>query len=541
MTRKTTGLKKLLAYTGKRLKARSLAKRQGTPVEREAEKTAVKRLRTGDEAAYERAKQLRTPVVRARAKQERTTAEPAATTEPVLEGGTLPSAEGKLTKAVALKVKFTDRFLQSPCDPETGKPLEQPPEGKRIRIWDAHTNGLGLRITSNGAKSFFVTRRLKGEGKAQPITVVIGPYPHVSLKEARDKADDLIRDLKKGVDPREVEAEKRKAKAEKAKAEAARRANRFAAVAETFIERYVATKRTAGPIAQLVRRRLVSRWGDLPITDIDRGKVIAMIEEIAEQSPTAAHQALAYARLLFDWAIERDIYGLKSSPCHPIKVDRLIPDLPESRQRVLDDNEIKLLWRATRPSPDSEAVYPVGQFIRLLLVLGCRRGELSNMTWDEVDLDRATWTLQGDRTKNSDPRLIPLPALAVDILAATPRFTGSYVFSTTYGRRPISGFAKIKAALDGRIAELNNGEPLPGWRLHDLRRTMRTRLSALPILPMVAELMIGHRQSGIQAVYDLHRYEAEQRAGFEAWCNRLTSIVERSGGGNVIPFSATQS
>ena len=160
-----------------------------------------------------------------------------------------------------MKVKFTDRFLQSPCDPKTRKPLPLPAEGKRTRIWDEHTNGLGLRITAKGAKSFFVVRRVKGEGKAQPVAIVLGSYPDMSLAEARDRADDLIRDLKKGVDPREREAEERKAKAEKAKAEEARKANLFSGVAETFIKRYVATKRTAGPIAQIVRRRLVSRWG----------------------------------------------------------------------------------------------------------------------------------------------------------------------------------------------------------------------------------------------------------------------------------------
>jgi integrase len=435
-----------------------------------------------------------------------------------------------------MKVKLTDRFLQSPCDPD-GKPLELPAEGKRIRIWDARTNGLGLRITSGGAKSFFVVRRAKGQ--PDPVTIVLGRYPDVSLAEARDRAEDLLRDLKKGVDPREREAEERRVKAEKHAAEEAREANLFASVAEEFIKRYVKGKRTARPIEQLVRRELVARWGAKPITEIGRRDVIAMVEEIGEESPSAAHQALIYARLLFDWAIERDIYGLKSSPCHPIKVARLIPDLPERRQRVLDDDEVRRVWQAAWPQPDAEAVYPVGQFIRLLLILGCRRGELADMTWDEVDLEKATWTLNGDRTKNGDPRIVPLPRLAVDILAGMPRFTRPHAFSTTYGQRPISGFAKIKQTLDRRMAKLNGGEPIGGWRLHDLRRTMRTNLSALSILPLVAELMIGHRQKGVAAVYDLHAYEAEQRAGFEAWCSRLMSIVEPGGGGaNVVPMPA---
>jgi integrase len=437
-----------------------------------------------------------------------------------------------------MRAKLTDKFLQSLLKP--GSDL-LPPEGKRLRIWDVTKDfgDFGVRVTSQGAVSFFVMRRLKGEKNAQPVTVVIGRYPDMSLAQARADADSKVRDLKTGVDPREREAEERKARAEKKKAEEVSKANVFAAVAETFIKRYAATKRTAGPIAQLIRREFISRWGPRPITEVGRGDVIAMVEEIAEHSPSAAHQALIYARLMFDWAIERGTYGITTSPCHPIKVARLIPDLPERRQRVLDDGELRFVWEASWSlDATTESIYPVGQFIHLLLILGCRRGELAAMTRDEVDLGKAMWTLRGERTKNGDPRIVPLPRLAVGILAAMPRFTGPFLFSTTYGKRPISGFAKIKQTLDRRIAKLNDGKPIADWRLHDLRRSMRTNLSALPILPVVAELMIGHRQRGVAAVYDLHAYEAEQRTGFEAWCNRLTSIVEPPGtAANVVTLS----
>jgi integrase len=440
-----------------------------------------------------------------------------------------------------MRVQLTDKFLQSLLKP--GNPL-LPDVGKRTRIWDTTKDfvDFGVRLTGKGAISFFIMRRLRGERKAQPITIVLGRYPDMSLARARAVADEKLRQLRDGVDPREREAEERKAKAEKQQAEVTRKENVLSTVAETFIKRYVATKRTAGPIAQLVRREFVGRWGKQPITEIRRSDVIAMVEEIAERSPSAAHQSLIYARLLFDWAIERGTYGISSSPCHPIKAARLIPNRPERRQRVLEDEELRLVWEAAWPSgATGEDIYPVGQFIRLLLVLGCRRGELANMTWEEVDLGKATWTLKGPRTKNGDPRLIPLPALAANLLTAMPRFTGRFVFSTTYGRRPISGFAKIKLALDGVITKLNAGAAIPDWRLHDLRRTMRTNLSAIPaIAPLVAELMIGHRQRGIAAVYDLHVYEAEQRAGFEAWCARLTSIMASSDRTNIVPFVAAR-
>src|SRR5277367_3309521 len=243
-----------------------------------------------------------------------------------------------------MKVKFTDKFLQSLRDPKPGKSM-LPPEGKRMNLWDELIPAFGLRLNSKGAISFFVMRRHvkarpKGEEKAnggektKPIFLSLGSYPHVSLADARARAAERLAELQKGVDPREAEAEKRKARAKAAKAEEVRQSNSFASVAEQFIAKYLKGKRTARTVGQLVRRELVARWGTTPITDVGRADVIAMVEGIAERSPSAAHQALIYARLLFDWSIERGTYGVTASPCHPITVSRLLPDLPESRQRV---------------------------------------------------------------------------------------------------------------------------------------------------------------------------------------------------------------
>jgi integrase len=96
----------------------------------------------------------------------------------------------------------------------------------------------------------------------------------------------------------------------------------------------------------------------------------------------------------------------------------------------------------------------------------------------------------------------------------------------------VSGFGKAKKHLDREIAAVRaratgkRATPMAPWRLHDLRRTMRTRLSELGVLPVVAELVIGHKQQGIAAVYDLHRYDEEKRRALEAWEQRLRSIVD---------------
>ena len=196
---------------------------------------------------------------------------------------------------------------------------------------------------------------------------------------------------------------------------------------------------------------------------------------------------------MFGWALSRDVYGLTASPCERIRIADLIGS-PKPRERVLDSGELRAIWQIT-----AAGEFPFDPFVRLLLLLGCRRGELAGMRRDELDLAAGLWHLSGERTKNELPRTIPLSRQAVAILAALPVFPGPFVFGAVSGARPIQGFSKFKRRFDRRLAAVVS---VPNWTLHDLRRTMRTHLSALPISGVVAELMIGHAQLGIRAVYD---------------------------------------
>ena len=83
----------------------------------------------------------------------------------------------------------------------------------------------------------------------------------------------------------------------------------------------------------------------------------------------------------------------------------------------------------------------------------------------------------------------------------------------------MAGFSRTKARLD----ELSR---VQDWILHDLRRTMRTRLSALAIEDRLREAMIAHAAPGLHQVYDLHKYQAEKRHGFALWEARLTAILD---------------
>src|SRR5262249_30217819 len=156
------------------------------------------------------------------------------------------------------------------------------------------------------------------------------------------------------------------------------------------------------------------------------------------------------------------------------------------RHAALSNDHLRLIWTAAEQLGE-----PFGPFFRMLLVSGQRRGEVGEMTWGELDLSRElVWNIPAARMKAKRPHEVPLSPAMVDLLTAwrEHRGMGDFVFSTTFGQRPISGFSKVKARLDRiiaekRAAELGEENPLPAWTIHDLRRAVRTGLGAIPSVP----------------------------------------------------------
>jgi integrase len=165
--------------------------------------------------------------------------------------------------------------------------------------------------------------------------------------------------------------------------------------------------------------------------------------------------------------------------------------------------------------------YPWGDCVQLLILSGQRLREIADLSWREVDLDDRLITISGKRMKGGRAHEVPLAERALALLRAVPQWPEGrgYVFSASAGKRPLAGFSRIKQRLD----ELSR---VRDWILHDLRRTMRTRLSALPIEDRVREAMIAHAAPGLHQVYDQHRYLAEKRRGFALWEGRLSAILE---------------
>jgi integrase len=190
----------------------------------------------------------------------------------------------------------------------------------------------------------------------------------------------------------------------------------------------------------------------------------------------------------------------------------------EPRTRVLDDGELRALWSAS-----GRIGYPFGPLVRLLMLTGQRKSEVSDARWREFE--GKLWTIPVARMKAKASHVVPLTDDALAVLQDLPRFTREdYLFSTTRGATAIDGFSKAKARFDSVVsAEL--GRTVTPYVLHDIRRTVRTRLSALPISDKVAELVIGHTQQGLHKIYDQHAYLDEKRHALELWAAKLRDII----------------
>jgi integrase len=214
------------------------------------------------------------------------------------------------------------------------------------------------------------------------------------------------------------------------------------------------------------------------------------------------------------------VYGLDRSPCDRLKPKNVIGK-KLARQRILNEDEIRALWAATETLG-----YPYGPLYRVLLVTGQRKSEVSEARWNEFDLDKRLWTIPADRMKSDAAHEVPLSAEAITILKDLPTFRNpNYLFSTTFGAKPVNSFSKAKDCLDREMLK-----HLPArsadWVTHDIRRTMRTGLSALPVPDLVRELVIAHTKPGLHKVYDQHSYRQEKREALDLWAARLREIIQ---------------
>jgi integrase len=386
-----------------------------------------------------------------------------------------------------MRVKLTTQFIEA----------MKPPERGQVDCWDTKVTGLGLRVSQGGKKTWTVLYRKDGIGRRLTLK---GAYPVIGLADARRLAGAALRDVAHGDDPA-------------ADKQAARDADSFGDLAAVYLERHAKVeKRSWREDERTLEHDLLPVWKNRKAADIKRKDAIALLDGIVERSaPVQANRVKALISKIFNFGIRRGI--VEANPAYGIGAPG---GKEQQRDRVLSEDEIRRVWTAL----DAESP-KVASVFRLAFLTMQRKGEVMGITWDEIDLDGAIWTIAAERSKNKLAHRVPLGPQAVAILRtlkADAREGARDVFS---GRRH-NGLA---LAYLGHAVERLRATSGVSFRIHDIRRTAASLATGLGIPRLVVSKILNHVESGITAVYDRHSYDAEKRAALLKWDRHVERIL----------------
>jgi integrase len=255
-----------------------------------------------------------------------------------------------------------------------------------------------------------------------------------------------------------------------------------------------------------------------PVSKVTFEDIASLIRKLVQgHGATSAARSRGALSSFFAWCMRQGL-GVKANPT--IGTDNPVYG-KAPRDRVLTDDEIRIIWRNCLDDD-------FGKIVRLLMLTACRRDEIGGLRWQEIDKAASKLLLPKERTKSKRPHELILPATAVAILE-TVRRRNSCDTLFGGGASGFNAWSYNTLALGARIAAAER-KALAPWRLHDLRRTVRTRLGKLGVLPHIAELVLNHagHKSGIGGVYDHHDYQPEIAEALRKWETHLLAIVGRS-------------
>jgi integrase len=234
--------------------------------------------------------------------------------------------------------------------------------------------------------------------------------------------------------------------------------------------------------------------------------------------------------VFFSWVLSE---GIRLPEGNPVANTRKRNE--KTRDRVLTDDEIRAVWNACDPSDD------FGAIVRLLMLTGQRREEIAALRYDEIndarpDLMSGQFQIEYPkaRTKNGVPHFVPLSDTAKEIIDRFPRNGREYAPNLWRAKcdgreylfgsddRGFRGSPNAKTRLDKRCG-------VKDWTLHDLRRTVATRLGDLGVSPHVIEAVLNHvsgHKAGVAGIYNRATYPKERREALNLWAEHLLAIIE---------------
>ena len=389
--------------------------------------------------------------------------------------------------------KLTKRLVESTA-----------PGDGQVLVWDSDVKGFGLRVMPSGVKAYVLNYRTAG-GQSRRYTIGKHGSPW-TCEDARQKAVDVLRGLATGVDPLDIKSAHRTAETvadlvdlylKEGPAERPNKKARSWADEQSSLLRHVVPL-IGGRTVKALTSADVSRMQ----ADIAAGKTAADIKTgkqgraIVKGGKTVAGHATVVLSVMLSFAVRRGI--ITANPA--LGTEKL---KPEKRERFLTEAELMVLADALAALETERAINPaMAAAIRLLMLTGCRKEEITRLQWAWVDLRRFCLRLPDSKT---GAKVVPLAEAAVDLLTTLPR-TSAYVLPSSRGDGPIIGLQKAwdgvrtRATALARSQAVQAGESpehapdLSSLRLHDLRHSFASFAVADGSSLFMVGKILGHAQ-----------------------------------------------
>lgn len=394
-------------------------------------------------------------------------------------------------------------------------------------------DGLYIRVQTEGVAYWEV--RYSINGKRRSMMLEGGIYPAMPLVEARAEAAKVKLLVKQGVD---VLAERERQQEET-----------IVTVNDLFDDWYqtisARLKHPEIPM-RMYTKDIKPTIGQLRIADVNARDIRAIIHKVATSNrPTVSNKTLLCCKQLFNHACKLDlIAGNPATPFKPIDAG----GVEKSRDRALKLPELVSLFKVLRANSQ---IFTRDNYlaVALLLALGVRKGELIAAKWSEFDFEKQLWHMPKERSKTGVAITIPLPAPTIDWFQELHARAGGseFVFpsrraSKRHGHISSDTLNHALAKLFGKKVD-SHKQPydnllgqagIEHFTVHDLRRTCRSLLAELKVLPHIAERCLNHKLRGIEGVYNQHDYLQERKEALNKLAHLLSPIIDNQE--NVIPF-----
>jgi integrase len=398
------------------------------------------------------------------------------------------------------------------------------PSANRYILWDITIPGFGLRVASSGLKTFVLRYRSRHKF-AQKRFVLLGRFGPVTAEEARRRATEILGQVASGGDPA----------FERQKANQA--ALTFGDACDRFLRQHVSSKRKPGThdlYGHIIEKKLKPQLGIRNILKVSRQDV-AQLHHSMKETPVIANRAIAVMATMYSWCGR---VGLISESINPAKGIEKFRETPKERYlsrvemsrlgKALIEAEttgFEYAYDANKPNskhgakPGERRVAQSPQAvaaIRLLILTGCRVGEILNLRWAEVDFDRGMLHL-ADSKSGKKTVLIGRPAL--EVIETLPR-DGEFVIS---GKDPEKRRMDLKRPWEA----IKRSAALPDVRLHDLRHSFASVGAGAGLGLHIVGKLLGHSQSRTTVRY-AHLADDPLKRAAEMVSNQIADALSGS-------------